>query len=396
MSLVAAQFRVDVAILVDDDLGDLRRGAFGHADLHAVAHGAADEAAQHVALIDVGGGHAAVVADDEGGGAHVVGDDAEGLGHFLVFAVGLAAQFADLGEDAGEDIRLVDGLRAHQHAVGAFQAHAGIDILLLQGLEGTVGLLVILHEHVVPDLQIAPAGAGGGAIGAAGLLVGDDEHLRVRAAGAGQAGGAPPVVLLGQVEDVVVLDAHLAPEIGGLLVARAVLVAGEHGEGEAVLVDAQPFGAGQKLPAPGNGFLLEVIAQRPVAQHLKEGEVAGVAHVVDVAGADALLHIRQPRAHGVLRAQQIGHQRVHAGGGEQHRGVVFRDQRSAGDDGVVLLLKELQKQAAQVVGAFDVDVHAYLPPDSQKMKRLSRSRTKRRVSRYHPDWPSQGRPTRAR
>ena len=51
--------------------------------------------------------------------AHVVGDDAEGLGHFLVFAVGLAAQFADPGKDAGKDIRLVDGLRAHQHAVGA-------------------------------------------------------------------------------------------------------------------------------------------------------------------------------------------------------------------------------------------------------------------------------------
>ena len=190
----------------------------------------------------------------------------------------------------------------------------------------------------------------------------------------------------------VVLDAHLAPQVGRLLIARAVLVAGEHGEGEAVLVDAQPFRAGQKLPAPGDGFLLEVIAQRPVAQHFKEGEVAGVAHVVDVAGADALLHIRQPRAHGVLRAQQIGDQRVHAGGGEQNRGVVFRDQRSAGDDGVVLLLKELQKQAAQVVGAFDVDVHAYLPPDSQKMKRLSRSRTKRRVSRYHPDWPSKESP----
>ena len=135
MRLVAAQLGVDVAILVDDDLGQLRRGAFGHADLHAVAHGAADEAAQHVALIDVGGGHAAVVADDEGGGAHVVGDDAEGLGHFLIFAVGLAAQLADFGEDAGEDVGIVDGLRAHQHAVGALQAHAVSTFFCFRGLK---------------------------------------------------------------------------------------------------------------------------------------------------------------------------------------------------------------------------------------------------------------------
>ena len=59
------------------------------------------------------------------------------------------------------------------------------------------------------------------------------------------------------------------------------------------------------------------------------------------------------------------HQRVHAGGGEQNRRVIFGNQRGAGNDGVALLLKELQKQAAQIVGAFDVDVH-FVPSSTSK------------------------------
>ena len=363
---MALQLRIVVLVLVDDDLCDLAGEALGHAQLHAVAHGAADQAAQHVALVHVGGGHAAVVADDEGGGAHVVGDDADGLGGLLVLAVLLAGQLLNLADDAREDLGLIHGLDTLEHAVGALKAHASVHVLLLQRNERAVGLLLILHEHVVPDLQIASAGAVGAAVRAAGGLVGDPEHLGVRAAGAGDAGGAPPVVLLGQVEQVIVLHALCAPQIGGLLVAGAVLVACEHGEGQAILGQAQPLLAGQELPAPRNHLLLEVVAQRPVAQHLKEGQMAGIANVVDVAGADALLHVGQAMAHRVLLAHQIGNQRMHARGGEQHGGVVFGNDRRAGDHGVSLGFKELEKQGSQIVVGLDVGIHCYLPPCRQK------------------------------
>ena len=249
---------------------------------------------------------------------------------------------------------LVDGVRAHQHAVGALQAHAGVHVLLLEGDERAVGLLLILHEHVVPDLEVAAAVAGGRAVGAAGRLVADDEHLGIRAAGAGDAGGAPPVVLLGQVEQVLVLHALRTPQVRRLLVAGAVGVALKHGEGQLVGVQAQPVLAGQEFPAPRDHLLLEVVAQGPVAQHLEEGQMAGIAHLVDVAGADALLHVRQPRAHGMLLAHQIGHQRMHAGGGEQHGRVVLGNDRGGGDAGVALLLEEAEEQAAQLVGGLDV------------------------------------------
>ena len=304
---------------------------------------------QDVALVHVGRGHGAGVAQDEGGGAHVVGDDAEGLRGLLVVPVVFAGELGDLGKDAGEQVGLIDGLFARQHADGALQAHAGVDVLLRQGDEGAVGLLVVLHEHVVPDFQVRAAVAGGGAVRPAGLFH-DHEHFGVRAAGAGDAGGAPPVVGLGQIEQVVVLDAAGAPEVGGLFVPGAVLVALKDGEGQLVLGQAQIFFAGQEFPAPGDHFLFEIIAQGPVAQHFKEGQVAHVADLVDVAGADALLHVREPRAHGVLLAHQIGHQGMHAGGGEQDRRVVLRDDGGGGNQFVALFLEKVQEHGPQLVG----------------------------------------------
>ena len=106
-----------------------------------------------------------------------------------------------------------------------------------------------------------------------------------------------------------------------------------------------------------DGFLFEICAQRPVAQHLKEGAVAGVADFVDVAGADALLNVGQAVAHGMLRAQKIGNEGMHAGGGEKNGGVVLGNNGRAGNDGVSLALEEFQIHAAKVGRALDVLIH---------------------------------------
>lgn len=129
-------------------------------------------------------------------------------------------------------------------------------------------------------------------------------------------------MFLRQIEQVVILHAAAAPEIGGFLVAGAVLVALKDGERQLVGVKTEVFFARQELPAPRNHFLLEIVAQRPVAQHFKEGQVAGVAHVVNITRADALLHVGQARASGVGRTHQVRHKRVHTGGGEQDGRVI--------------------------------------------------------------------------
>ena len=61
----------------------------------------------------------------------------------------------------------------------------------------------------------------------------------------------------------------------------------------------------EQFPRPGDRFLLEVVAEGPVAEHLEEGVVVGVlADVVEVvvlaAGADALLRVGGPLVGGGL------------------------------------------------------------------------------------------------
>ena len=341
---VLLQLGVHVAVLVDDGGGHVHETVPGDIELHGVADASPDEPPEDVALVHVGGGHAPLVAQDEGGAADVVRDDAEGLHRGVAFLIRMVAELADELDDAGEGVGVEHALHALERGDGPVETHAGVHVLLGEGLELPFAYLIIFHEHVVPDLQILAAVAAGLAVGTAGGAAGIVEDLRVGAAGAGEPGGAPPVVLLGQVHDVGGVHAHLHPPVVGDRVPGRVRVAFEAGEGEFILGDAQPLLVGQELPAPGDGFLLEVVAQRPVAQHLKEGAVGGVADLVDVAGADALLHVREPGAGGVLLAHQVGYQRMHARGGEEHRGIILGDQGRTGDHRVALGTEEVQIQ----------------------------------------------------
>jgi hypothetical protein len=92
---------------------------------------------------------------------------------------------------------------------------------------------------------------------------------------------------------------------------------------EALRRDAPDLG--EQFPAPGDGLLLEVVAEGPVAQHLEDRVVVGVeADVLEVvvlaAGADALLGVGGAFPRGGLVAEEVGHELVHAGVGEQQVG----------------------------------------------------------------------------
>ena len=55
----------------------------------------------------------------------------------------------------------------------------------------------------------------------------------------------------------------------------------------------------KQLPSPGDGFLLEIIPEGPVPEHLEKGVVVGIeAHILKVvmlpAGTDALLRVGSP------------------------------------------------------------------------------------------------------
>jgi hypothetical protein len=78
--------------------------------------------------------------------------------------------------------------------------------------------------------------------------------------------------------------------------------------------------------------------------------VGGVADLGDVGGPQALLAVGEPPAGGMGPAEQVRHQRVHAGGGEQHRGVAFGDEGGAGEDCVAALGEERPEHRTQPVG----------------------------------------------
>ena len=96
--------------------------------------------------------------------------------------------------------------------------------------------------------------------------------------------------------------------------------------------------------------MLEVIAEGEVAQHLKIGTVAGgVAHVVDIAGADALLTGADTMAGGLLLALEPGLHGGHTGVDQQDGFVVLGYQREAGQAQMAFRLEELQEHLPQLI-----------------------------------------------
>jgi hypothetical protein len=265
----------------------------------------------------------------------VVGDDAQAGDADVVCC---ASQLGGAGDERREQVGLEVRDFALQHGGDALQAHTGIDRgpgqwgeLVGGGLGDGVdnGRAVKLHEDQVPNLHVAGVVLAEGLVDAR-VLGGFQAHvvknLRAGAAGAGLA-HLPEVVL-----EAVLLDASLGhagvdPEILGLGVAGHAVRTLKDGDVEALFGDAQPLRAGDQFPGEGNHFVLEVVAEAEVAQHLKEGVVAArkanvFKVVVLAARADALLRSGGALVVALLRPQEHVFELVHPGVGEQKRRVV--------------------------------------------------------------------------
>jgi len=168
----------------------------------------------------------------------------------------------------------------------------------------------------------------------------------------------PEVVLLAEAEDLLGGDADLVmPDVPCLVIALV------HGGIQPVGLQAHPLRAGQELPAPGDGLMLEVVAEGEIAQHFEIRTVAGgLAHVLDVAGADALLARTHPLAGRLLLALEPGLHGGHAGVDEQNGLVVLRHKGKAGQPQVALCFKELQEHFPQLVQAVIGMAHSLSSP----------------------------------
>ena len=305
-----------IAVDLDDGVNGALEELALDAEHAAVADGAAQDAAQHVAAALVRRQDA--VHDHDGHGARVISDDLQRDVRLLVLAVLDARDLGRVLDDRVEQIRLEVRLLVLHDGREALEAAARIDVLMGEILVGAVFLAVVLRKDEVPDLEVAVAVAAdsAGRRAAAALFTEVDVDLGVRAARA--RADLPEVVL--HLDDVVLREARLGlPDLDGLRVVRV------DRDPELVLRQLDDFR--QELPCPGNGLALEVIAEREVAEHLEERLMARrAADVLDITRADAALARRHARAGRLHLAREERLQRSHAGADQEERRVVLRDQ----------------------------------------------------------------------
>ena len=247
--LIFLEFGIHMAISFYNGPGNLGKAVFRYAYLHCEAYRAADKAAQNIALVHVGRGNAPWVAQYKGCAPYMIRNYAEGLLCGFVVIIILAAQLRNAGNYGGEAIGIVYAFRALKGCNGPVEAHAGIHIALGKRGHVAFGVLIILHENVVPYFKVLAAVAGRVALRATLGLAGIEENLRIRAAGAGVA-GYPPVMLCAKIEYMAGVNAHFHPTIVRFGISRGIFVALEAGEIQPVLIYAQPFFAGEQFIAP--------------------------------------------------------------------------------------------------------------------------------------------------
>ena len=274
----------------------------------------------------------------------MVGDDAHCLARALVRVVPLSRERFELCDRAREQVGLVAVVQPVEKEQHAVEPEARIDVLVFER-DVAVFRLAVLHVHVVSDLDVI--------VGEDGIrLFGIDGIEPLVVGTAGRADGAlelPPVVRLGKIEDMLFPDAERLQKARRLLVARGGVVALEHGGTQHVPV--QPVHLGEDLVRPGSLFLFEIIAERPVAHHLEEGEMRRVAHRFDVHRPDASLHVAQALAEGVRLSEQVGHEGLHARHVEHDARRPVADQGYRAHVDVSLALIKFQPALAELFGS---------------------------------------------
>ena len=307
-----------------------------------MTNGPSDDAPLHIATPLVAGDDA--VAHQKSGGADVVGDDPQRA----VVQV-LEAYFAGRCFDQGvEQVDFIVAVHMLQDRCQALQAHAGVHAGCGQFFERTIGLHVELHEHMVPNFDVTVAiffRAAGRAAGHFGAVV--VKNLRARAAG--PCIGHHPKVVGGVLGAFVVTNAHdalgwyanlLVPNVVGLVVIDV--------DRDPEFFRRQFVDLGQQFPAPFQAVALEVVAKRPIAQHLEKSVVPRcVTHVLQIVvlAARPQTGLHRGRAH--IRTLVLAQKHVlelhHARVGEHERGVVAGNEGTGGHHGVGAGCVKVQK-----------------------------------------------------
>ena len=212
-------------------------------------------------------------------------------------------------------------------------AGRGVSVPLSSRSNSMNTLFQISTKRSLPDstswMKLPEPGNAGAAI---------DVDLRAAAARSGIA-HRPEVV--GHAELADVIGRHeIQPALVGLVVARDALLALEHGDVQLRRIESPLLG--QEVPRQLDRVLLEVVAEREVAEHLEEGVMAQrrtdvVEIVVLAADPHALLRRGGARVVALLAAEEHVLELVHPGVGEEQRRIVAGQQGAARDHAMAVL-----------------------------------------------------------
>ncbi len=262
-----------------------------------------------------------------------------------------ATEFSNLCDNRSEHVGIVVAGLALKNSADTFETHTGIDVLSLQRNQGAIAHAFVLHEHVIPNFNIA-------VVFAVHALDRVPERFGLRSevaavivdfgAGAARTGVAhfPEVGVSIKAHDAVIRKTgHVLPNLPSFVI---VLV---HGCEQTFLRELPNFS--QKFPSPSDSFFLVVVAEAPVAEHFEEGVVVVVAaHHVEVVvltgHAKALLAIAYALPALGIIAQENRLELVHARVREHERRVVMGNHRRRTHKEMALGFEELDKRFAHL------------------------------------------------
>ena len=341
------EFGISLTHRLDESVDELvHKCALEVEESVAITHCTAQDSANHIACLGVR--RELVVGDRESDGAHVVGDYAHSHIGVCIGTILHSGDFAHLADKRLEHVGVVVRLLALESHAKALKAHTGVDNLCRESFERAVGFVVVLHEHEVPDfdnLRVACIHQlAAGLCSTFSLVAEVDVNLRAGTARTCVA-HFPEVVVAVTVDDMVSREVFL-PVACCLIVALQTFgsVTLEHCGIEVLGIELEHID--EIFPRPVDSLFLEVVAKRPVSEHLKHGVVVGVeTHLFQVvmltAHAQALLRIgrslklrRNVSKNDVLEL-------IHTCIGEHKCRVVLDDHRCRGHDSVSLAAEEI-------------------------------------------------------
>ena len=319
-----------------------------HPDPQTMLHGTAHDAAQDVAAAFVRRRH--TLDGDQRHPASVVGEDAVRLRRVLGRAIRDAGLLGDPVHDQLVAVGVVDRGDVLHDTRDALEPPAGVDVLARELGERAVAVELVRHEHEVSELEEALAARASRqavVVATAGLLAPVPVHLRVRPARPRAADG-PEVLRRRERHDPLRWHSEPLPVADRLLVGAELQagIAGVHADPHAIPVELQALL--DELGRVLDRALLEVLAEREIAEHLEERQVVRVeADRVDVDRSEDLLTRRRQRPRRRLKTEKVRHLWLHAGAGQQRRMIVrARDERCRGPPEMSLLLEEGEEALA--------------------------------------------------